>query len=363
MAVNQIISDGGGSNVRPPVSGGLIGGSTTPGYRQPVVSMPKLPPVLNPPQNQFNPGNPTQNNTTATGGGSSGGGGGGGAIAGGGGMTDYYGQMQQNATDLYNKQVAALEAAKQQREAARMAGYDAITGARQAGYDRGAEQANYTADEALRQAYIQSMMGQRNIGQQLSAMGRSGGAAESTLLGLQNQYGQTRGQLERGRADNLSALDLALMEGKAADRKALEDARANDTTWDVENRLNVEQNYNQQIAAAQQAAAEAQANALMKQASAYKSSSGAASAADADSAKRVTSAINNAAKQGLQEDGRVNSNVYKNYLQSMYNTGQLNEMELANALSQSAGMFGTPGPAAGGVLSNAAQTAFNSLYR
>ena len=60
------------------------------------------------------------------------------------------------------------------------------------------------------------MMNQKNLGQQLAAMGRSGGASESTLLGLANQYGQNRGTLENTRNEQLNQLALQLAENQAA---------------------------------------------------------------------------------------------------------------------------------------------------
>lgn len=66
-------------------------------------------------------------------------------------------------------------------------------------------QQNETTDKALRDAYVGKMLNARNIGQQLAAMGRSGGAAESTLLGLQNNYQTNRAGLEEERARQLAA--------------------------------------------------------------------------------------------------------------------------------------------------------------
>ena len=66
----------------------------------------------------------------------------------------------------------------------------------QRGYDANVGTVNADTAKSLQQAYISYMMNQKNLGQQLAALGRSGGASETALLGLYNQYGQNRGTLE-----------------------------------------------------------------------------------------------------------------------------------------------------------------------
>lgn len=67
-------------------------------------------------------------------------------------------------------------------------------------------QQNETTDKALGDAYVSKMLNARNLNQQLAAMGRSGGAAESTLLGLQNNYQTNRAGLESERAQILAKI-------------------------------------------------------------------------------------------------------------------------------------------------------------
>lgn len=69
-------------------------------------------------------------------------------------------------------------------------------------------------------------MQNRNLGQQLAAMGRSGGASESTMLGLANEYGNARGELDLSRNDQLATLAAQLAEGKASDLDAYNQAKA-----------------------------------------------------------------------------------------------------------------------------------------
>lgn len=129
-------------------------------------------------------------------------------------------------------------------------------------------------------------------------MGRSGGASESTMLGLANEYGNARGELDLSRNDQLATLAAQLAEGKASDLDAYNQAKAA-YDKDYQNRLadlaaasldrllnydntytsgltQIEQNkaqtlaqiqaaQNQALMEAQQALAEQQAAALAKQ--------------------------------------------------------------------------------------------------
>ena len=56
-------------------------------------------------------------------------------------------------------------------------------------------------NDLFRQLYINKMKNQKNIGQQMAAMGVNGGAAESTLLGMNAQYEDALRQGEQGRLD------------------------------------------------------------------------------------------------------------------------------------------------------------------
>lgn len=89
-------------------------------------------------------------------------------------------------------------------------------GALQSGYDQSSGQVNETTAKSLQNAFIQAQLAQRNIGQQMAALGRSGGAAESTLLSMANNYGNNRNELEVQRNTDLAQLLQQLTENKTA---------------------------------------------------------------------------------------------------------------------------------------------------
>lgn len=64
---------------------------------------------------------------------------------------------------------------------------------------------NANFDSAQRQAYVDYMRKQKNLGNQLSALGVNGGASESGQLNLYNQYGQSHAANEQQRAAELAA--------------------------------------------------------------------------------------------------------------------------------------------------------------
>lgn len=66
----------------------------------------------------------------------------------------------------------------------------------------------------FRQLYLNKMKSQKNIGQQLAAQGKTGGAAESTLLGLDTSYSDALRQGEQGRIGALGDLDRAITDAE-----------------------------------------------------------------------------------------------------------------------------------------------------
>ena len=63
---------------------------------------------------------------------------------------------------------------------------------------------NANFDSAQRQAYVDYMRKQRNLGNQLSALGVNGGASETGQLNLYNNYGASHAAIEQQRAAELA---------------------------------------------------------------------------------------------------------------------------------------------------------------
>lgn len=112
-------------------------------------------------------------------------------------------------------------------------------------YTTGVENINKAAEEAQRQNYITKEMQQRNIGQQLAAAGLNGGAAETTILGLANKYGENRRMVDADRINNVAAL-----EAQKAQQEAAAQTEYNTLLSQIES------NYATQLAAAREAEAD-----------------------------------------------------------------------------------------------------------
>ena len=73
---------------------------------------------------------------------------------------------------------------------------------------------NQSYDDYARQAYRDKMSAERDIDQYLGARGVTGGAAESTILGLNTSYADELRKIEQSRRETLSALDQAISEAR-----------------------------------------------------------------------------------------------------------------------------------------------------
>lgn len=82
-------------------------------------------------------------------------------------------------------------------------------------YNQKADALKQNNDEALRQAYINYMMGIKNLSQDLSNAGINGGAAESLLANMYNNYGNNRASIQNQTRGNLADLAANFNEGMA----------------------------------------------------------------------------------------------------------------------------------------------------
>ena len=121
--------------------------------------------------------------------------------------------------DAYADALASIMAEqRRQREAA----YQRAAAAQKENLNFATNQLTDTTNEALKQAYITKMQPLRNLPQQMSAQGLNGGASETTLASMNNNYGNARNQLETERLKQLANLqntyqnNLAQLEAQRA---------------------------------------------------------------------------------------------------------------------------------------------------
>lgn len=117
--------------------------------------------------------------------------------------------LRRELQQLYGEQGSYAQALAAQQEANRANVQKAVGNLQDQKRDTETSYANM-----FRQLYLNKMKSQKNIGQQLAAQGKTGGAAESTLLGLDTSYSDALRQGEQGRIGALGDLDRAITDAE-----------------------------------------------------------------------------------------------------------------------------------------------------
>ena len=125
-------------------------------------------------------------------------------------------QSSQSVSNPYADYMAMLERQRAEEQALRDRAAEAAKANQQQIYNTNVDKLNRASDEANQQAYINYMMSKRDLPQQLSAVGLSGGAAESSYAGLYNSYGNSRAQTEKSRLEGMADLQQTLQNNLAA---------------------------------------------------------------------------------------------------------------------------------------------------
>lgn len=118
--------------------------------------------------------------------------------------------------DYRNQVLAQIKAAQEAEQRARDEAYNKAAAAQKSAYDNNVGQLNSATNDALREAYINRMLAQRNLQQQLSAQGISGGASETTQASMLNNYENSRNDLEKERQQQLANLMQTYQNNMAA---------------------------------------------------------------------------------------------------------------------------------------------------
>jgi hypothetical protein len=110
------------------------------------------------------------------------------------------------AQAAYDASKGRLDSAWGDTESALKSNLDSTLDQLRKNYEYGAGVARDDAASSLREAYINHMMNKRNLGQNLAAMGINGGATESTLANLYNEYGNSRNDINKQTEDIIAQL-------------------------------------------------------------------------------------------------------------------------------------------------------------
>ena len=119
-----------------------------------------------------------------------------------------YAQRQAAAQDAYDKSKALLDEAYNTASGNYANIYNSGANQLKKTYNNSLGKINANATDAFRQAYVNRMLSERNLEQRLAAMGISGGASETAMAGLLNNYGNARNNIQRTLDSNRNDLEM-----------------------------------------------------------------------------------------------------------------------------------------------------------
>lgn len=120
---------------------------------------------------------------------------------------EYYRQMKAAAQNAYNNGMNALNSAYGAQMDSLNSNLNSTKSQLLKSYNNSKQDIQDDAANSLKQAYINKMLSQRNLGQQMSAQGLNGGATETTLASMQNNYGNARNNINTTTNKNLTNLE------------------------------------------------------------------------------------------------------------------------------------------------------------
>jgi hypothetical protein len=121
-------------------------------------------------------------------------------------VNDMLSRQRAAAEAAYANSMGRLTAARDNSLAALRSNLDATLERLKNQYDYSSGVVNDDAAKSLREAYVNYMLNRKNLNQNLSAAGLSGGATESTNANMYNNYGNSRNGINQQLADNLAQL-------------------------------------------------------------------------------------------------------------------------------------------------------------
>ena len=121
-------------------------------------------------------------------------------------ISDMLAQQRAAAQEAYNNSRARLEEAWGNTQSSLKSNLDSTLSQLKNQYDYSSGVANDDAAKSLREAYVNYMLNKRNLNQNLSAAGLSGGASESTQANMYNNYGNSRNDINTTLAENIASL-------------------------------------------------------------------------------------------------------------------------------------------------------------
>ena len=141
--------------------------------------------------------------------------------------SDYLAQMRQAAQDAYDRGMSALNNAYDSQLNSLSSNLNETRNQLANQYNRSKANITSDAENSLRQAYINNMMNRKNLNQQMSAQGLTGGATETTMANMLNNYGNARNNINTTQNNNLADLEGNYSDNLSTAMQAYNSAVAN----------------------------------------------------------------------------------------------------------------------------------------
>ena len=154
--------------------------------------------------------------------------------------SDYLEQMRQAARNAYDRGMSNLGNAYNSQMSSLANNLNSTKNQLLESLNRAKGDVSTDAENSLKQAYINRMMSQKNLGQQMSALGLSGGATETTLANMLNNYGNARNNINTTLNSNISKLEGNYNDSLAQANQAYNNAVASAAAQKAEQEMALE---------------------------------------------------------------------------------------------------------------------------
>ena len=136
-------------------------------------------------------------------------------------------RLQAAADEAYNRNMSRIADAYNSAAGNLKSNYNSTVDRLNVARNSSLNDVNSDAEKSLREAYINNMLTKKNLNQRLSAMGYNGGATETTMGSLENQYGSSRAGINEVLNKNIANLNQSYGDNLAGALQSYNSAMTN----------------------------------------------------------------------------------------------------------------------------------------
>ncbi len=136
-------------------------------------------------------------------------------------------ELRRRADEAYNRNMARIENSYNSASGNLKSNYNSTVDRLNLARDKSMGDVNSDAEKSLQEAYINNMLTRRNLNQRLAAMGYNGGATETTMGSLENQYGASRAGINEAANKSIANLNQTYGDNLAGALQSYNSAMSN----------------------------------------------------------------------------------------------------------------------------------------